>query len=346
MSDPQLPHARTQRVARALALIEARFGPGVVTRLRGALRRVVEDHALPSGSLALDRAVGTGGLPRGHLTELVGAPSSGKTALLYAALAHTQRSGGLAALVDAEGTADPAALLACGADLDTLLLARPASATDALLLLAILARCGALDLLGLSSIPALRHLPSGRLRPTSADHSVAAPDLGRLLARGLRVLTAALAGTPTAVVLTNEPAWPPPGVTASSTPRSTGGLALAHFAAVRVLCEPVATLPNDEHGLPGARVRLTVAKHKLGAPGGRATADLRPGRGLDPAAELLVLGQERGLVTRDWRGYRADGVPLGHRPADAAAALLADHALAARVRAAILARDDHHSPAA
>ncbi len=337
----QMPGSSASRQARrietALRAIEARLGPDVVRRLRAAPDRAPAAPAIASGSLALDRATGTGGLPRGHVTELVGAPSSGKTTLLYAALAAAQRSGGLVALVDAEGTADPAALLACGADLETLVLAQPASATDALLLLTILARCGALDLLGFSSIPALRDLPAGRMRPTVDDHSLAAPDAGRLMARGLRVLTAALTTGPTAVIATNELAWVREADGAPDTPRSTGGRALAHFAALRILVEPLAPLPDPRGGVPGLRVALTVIKHKLGIPGGRAVADLWPGRGLDPAAELLALALAVGVVARDWRGYHADGIALGQRPADAAATLLADPDLATRVRAAVLA---------
>lgn len=273
-----------------------------------------------------------------HVTELVGAASSGKTALLYAALASAQRNGGLAALVDAGGVADPAALLSCGIDLDSLVLARPASATDALLLLTVLARCGALDLLGFSSIPALRDLPADRLRPSVEDHRLAAPDVGRLLARGLRVLTA--------VVVTNEPLRLLDAPVTAGMIRSSGGLALAHFAALCILVEPQAALPDAAGGLSGLRVALTVGKHKLGVAGGRAVADLLPGRGLDPAAELLALGLAAGIVARDWRGYHADGMVLGHRPADAAATLHGDAALAARVRAALLAGGDHRSPAA
>jgi recombination protein RecA len=119
------------------------------------------DRADPSGSVGLDRAIGLVGLPRGHLTEYLGPESNGKTTLLYSALAATQRAGGLIALVDTEGSADGATLATCGVDLDGLLLARPTSARDALLLLTILARCGGLDALGLGSIAALRDLPSG-----------------------------------------------------------------------------------------------------------------------------------------------------------------------------------------
>src|SRR5215211_2857050 len=105
------PHDR--RIATALALLEARFGPAIARRLREAVPRQPEERSIPSGSLGLDRATGLGGFPRGHVTELIGEDSAGKTAILYAALAAAQRAGGLAARVDAEGTADPDALLAC-----------------------------------------------------------------------------------------------------------------------------------------------------------------------------------------------------------------------------------------
>src|SRR3954469_10418783 len=117
---------RAQLLAEALRLIEERFGPGTVRRLR-APRSDCSSHAIPSGSLALDLVTGLDGLPRGGVTELVGAETSGKTALLSACLAATQRQGGIAALVDAEGSAEAEALAACGVDLDDLLLVRPAS---------------------------------------------------------------------------------------------------------------------------------------------------------------------------------------------------------------------------
>jgi recombination protein RecA len=319
------------RIASALAAIEARFGAGVARRLREH-RPAHDAPAVPTGSLALDRATGLGGLPRGHLAEYIGDESSGRTTLVYAALAATQRAGGIAALIDAEGSADAESLLAAGVALDALLVAQPVSAADALLILTILADCRGFDLVALCAIPALRHLAADRLR-TADDHTVAAPDLGRLLARGLRVLTVALRESPTAIAVVNEP-LPPAD---ADRLRSSGGLALAHFAALRLAIAPLAALPAPFGEVPGLRVAVEVEKNKLGAPGGRVELDLWAGRGLDQAAELLRLGLEAGALARDWRGYRLGGLPLGHRPADAAATLLGDPALASRVRAAILA---------
>jgi recombination protein RecA len=331
MSAPA-PHttlARERAIARSLRLIEARFGPDVVRRL-GAARPGRARPVVPSGSLALDRATGIGGLPRGGVTEVCGPESSGKTTLLYAALAATQRAGGLAALVDTEGSADAAALVGCGVALADLLLVRPASAPDALLLLAILARCGGLDILGLSAVAALRDLPPGGVHG-SFHGDLAAPDAARLLARGLRVLTVALAASPTAVVLTND-LLPP-----FADGLSAGGRALRHHALLRIGVEPLARLPDAAGGTRGLRVALTVLKSKAGAPGGRAAVDLLLGTGLDWPGELLRLGLATGVVAREPTGLCFGATALG-RHEEAARRLLAGEAtLAAALRAAVVA---------
>ncbi len=140
-------------------------------------RRRARPPSSPRGVTSLDLATGIGGLPRGAVIELVGVESSGKTAILYAALAAAQADDGLVALIDAEGTADGETLLACGVDLDALIIAYPASAPDAFLLLTILARCRALDLLALVSIPALRDLPPGTAIPARDASGDRPPDL-------------------------------------------------------------------------------------------------------------------------------------------------------------------------
>jgi len=250
---PQTPQ-RAVRLAHALAELERRFGPGVVARLRDRPGGAPADRAVPSGSVGLDRATGPGDLPRGHLTEYLGPESSGKTTLLYAALAATQRARGLVALVDTEGSADGATLAACGVDLDHLIIARPTSARDALLLLTILARCGGVDALGLGSIAALRDLPTGANHAAPIERATL--DTARLLTRSLRVLTAALKDGPTAVLATN-PTLPSPYDLTSLRElpphRSTGGLALRHFAALRIAVTPLASGSPIERWRVGCR---------------------------------------------------------------------------------------------
>jgi len=324
---------REARLAHALAELERRFGPGVVARLRDRPARDPADRVVSSGSVGLDRATRLGGLPRGHLTEYLGPESSGKTTLLYAALAATQRAGGLVALVDTEGSADGATLAACGVDLDGLLLARPTSARDALLLLTILARCGGLDALGLGSIAALRDLPNGSRHPGPVERE--ALDTARLLTRGLRVLTAALQDGPTAVLATNL-TLPIPYSTLSLAElpphRSTGGLALRHFAALRIAVAPLAVLPipgpGSEAGAEGLRVGLTVVKHKLGTGGGTARVDLLVDRGLDRAEELVRLGLASGILVAESLGVTHQGTQLGRSPAAVRRRLADDGALA------------------
>lgn len=337
MAQSYSPAARERRIALALRLATARFGPDVVRRLAAA-RRPTTDRAVPSGSLGLDLATGMGGLPRGHLTEILGAPSSGKTALLAAAIAATQRADGLVALIDAEGSADAEALLGCGVDLDELIVAQPASAADALLMLTILARCGGLDLLALASVAALRDLPlDGRAGEGWREQRP--HDLARALARGLRVLTVALADGPTAVVVTNE-TWP--GYPIDQTP---GGLALRHFAALRVAVEPRALLADAGGDIRALRAELTVVKHKLGAPLASATVEFLPGRGPDRAAELVALGLATGTIARLPDGLACAAGPLGPDEAAARRRLGRDGALADALLGAILAAA-RRSPAA
>lgn len=329
------PAARAQQLDTAMRILAERFGPEAVRRLNTP-RAQLPERAIPSGSVALDLATGLGGLPRGGITELIGADTSGKTALLHSALAATQRAGGLAALIDAEGSADARALAACGVELGDLLLARPASAPDALLLLTILARCRGLDALGFISIPALRDLPAGSLH-SAADYSLAAHDVGRLMARGLRVLAASLGDSPTAIIVTNEPIPFAERQADEALPRSRGGRALGHYAALRVAAEPLARLPDAADGTAGHRVALTITKSKVGPPGGRAEVDIFADSGVDSAGELLRLGLATGTVRQHPLGLLHGNDLLGRTEGVALRRLRADANLAAALRLAILA---------
>lgn len=324
MVDRPFPQRRKQQIDDALAAIETRFGPGIVRRLSDVPPRDPTNRVIPSGSLGLDLATGLGGLPRGHVTELLGPESSGKTALLYAALAANQRAGGIVALIDAEGTVDAEALIACGVDLADLLLAHPASAPDALLMLTILARCHALDLLGLVSVPALRDLPAGQVRG-SLHGELASLDAARLLTRGLRILAVALKDSPTTVILTNQIL---PAALDQPAYRSLGGLALRHHAALRIAVNPLALLPDGAGGYRALRIGLTVVKHKLGTPGGSAEIEVRLGGAIDRAAELVHLGRAVGLLENGPIGLTWGATILGHDEAHAHRSLHDDAKLA------------------
>jgi recombination protein RecA len=242
----------------------------------------------------------------------------------------------LVALIDAEGSAAAEALAACGVDLDDLLLARPVSASDAWLLLTILARCRGLDALGFSSVPSLRDLPAGGLR-AAADYSLAAHDVGRLMARGLRVLAAGLGESPTAVIMTNELLATGARQRESGEARSGGGLALAHFAMLRVRIEPIARVPNAAGGTAGLQVALTVAKNKCGPSGGRTEVDIFFDRGIDSAGELLQLGLTTGVIGRQALGLFHGGDLLGRSEGAVLRRLRDDAALVGALRQAIIA---------
>ena len=283
-----------------------------------------------------------GGYPRGQLTELFGPPSAGKTTLLYSALASAQRGGGLVALIDVPGMVDPEALAGCGGDLDALVLCQPADAVDALRALVLLAESAALDLLALTSIAELR-----RYLPPEAVGAARGPS-GRV----------ALSPRPRPpAVAQPAPADPRParrpdrrggdqraaaGVLGGRDNRSVGGLAPRHFAALRVAIEPTGQGNAPAEG-PGALwacdrrmpARLSVVKHKLGAPGGTADVELVYGRGVDRAGELLALGLARGVIERCRLGLIFGREPLGKSEERARRRLAEDEDLARQLTEAI-----------
>jgi recombination protein RecA len=282
--------------------LEARFGPGIIYRLSRA-RPKVGAAALSTGSLGLDLASGLGGVPRGRFSVLQGGESSGKTTLAYHLLAEAQRDGGLAALIDGEGAADPVAMRACGVDLDDLILASPRDAVEALEMVEILVRCRALDAVVASALPAAR---SG------------------LLAHGLRKLNTWLKDAPTAVVFVGG--WEPNP--------------LAFYASLVVEFQQVRPVFGPGGDVMGLRVRVLVTKNRQAAPGGLAELEIQSGRGIRRAAEVLELGLGLGLVERCsqglvWRDSAGAWVFLGRGRAAAQAELESDPELTAALREAI-----------
>ena len=277
--------------------LQARFGPGIIYRLSKASPKVGA-RVLSTGSLGLDRASRIGGVPRGGISVYQGSESSGKTTLASCLLAEGQRDGGLVALIDGEGAADPTALRACGVDLDDVILASPRDATEAFEMVEILVRCRALDAVVATALP---------------------PSHPGFLARALRRLGAWLKEAPTAVVFV----------------RGDSERVLLFAASVVIDFQLVRPLFGPGGDLEGLRARAVVAKNRLAAPGGVAELDVLRGRGLDRAAEALAWGEALGLVERRPQGFVWEGVFLGRSRMAAQAELETDPELATRLAQAV-----------
>ncbi len=291
---------RQSRLQEVIAELERRFGPGVVYRLSQA-RPKLGARSVSTGSLGLDWATGVGGVPRGRITAVDGPESSGKTTLAYHVLADAQRDHGLAAFVDAEHSADPQALRECGVDFADLILGLPMDAAEALEMAGILARSAALDAVVLSALPR--------------------PYRSALLAEGARRLVAALAGTPTALVLV--------GLAGRATPVAPT------FASLALRLWPLRLIRRSGGEVVGFRVRAEVARNKLAPPGATVEFDVVEGRGIHRPAELYDLGLRLGLIEPLPIGPTYAGCLLGASRGRAILALERDRALAERLEGEI-----------
>ena len=334
-----LAHVATRRVAleAAIAALRRRYGERIIRMAADAVTLAGEtgSGALSTGSLSLDLL--TGGLPRGQISEIAGPDGAGKGTLAYAALAACQRAGGLALLVDADNAADPDALRATGVDLTRLLLAYPASAAAAWDVLGALARCGALDLLALTSLNGLLILPSA---------GWASGSLERRLAR----LAAALRGRRTALLMTNLPLPLPQGVNTAplgsvSIRATVGGAAVVRVAALRIALAP-AGVRFTPYGDVASLCSTATAVKRHGNPcGGAVALEVGPG-GPRRAIELIALAEACGCVAHTPLGLLAAGTVLGRTAERAAAALEADPTLAAALEADVRAIWERRLPIA
>ena len=280
------------QLSRALDAVRLRYGEHVVRRAGTAAETI---QTISSGSLGLDRALRTGGFPRGRLVEVFGGPSSGKTTLALTTVAGVLRRGGEAAYVDAEHAFDAAYAQRLGIDFSRLLINRPAEGAEALGVAALLTESGAMDLVVLDSLAALD--PGGGFADAPGEQA-------RLLGQGLRRLVGAARKTATLLVLINQVREGPQG---TYTP---GGMALRYFASARVRLEAAGSVLEDGQ-IVGRRVRARVVKNKLGAPHGEAAFDLRFDTGLCTAGEVFDLALERGVLRRSGSVYRWGRQALG-----------------------------------
>src|SRR6187399_425689 len=297
----------------ALGQIERQFGKGSVMRMSDAAQ--VSVGAVSTGSLSLDIALGIGGLPRGRVIEVFGPESSGKTTLVYHAIAEAQRRGGICAFIDAEHAMDPAYARRIGVDIDQLLVSQPDTGEQALEIAELLIRSGAVDIVAVDSVAALT--PKAEIEGEMGDSHVGLQ--ARLMSQALRKLAGTLNRTDTICIFTNQ-LREKIGVMFGSPETTSGGRALKFYASVRLDIRRIETLKEGVEAI-GNRVRVKVVKNKVAPPFKQAEFDIIYGSGISWEGTVLDAGLERKVVQKSGSYFSFDEERLGQGRQNAAAFL-------------------------
>ncbi|WP_197322009.1 recombinase RecA [Saccharomonospora sp. NB11] len=287
----------------ALAQIDKQFGKGSVMRLGEDSRPPVE--VIPTGAIALDIALGIGGLPRGRIVEVYGPESSGKTTVALHAVANAQKAGGIAAFIDAEHALDPEYAKALGVDTDALLVSQPDTGEQALEIADMLIRSGALDILVIDSVAAL--VPRAEIEGEMGDSHVGLQ--ARLMSQALRKITGALHNSGTTAIFINQ-LREKVGVMFGSPETTTGGKALKFYASVRLDVRRIETLKDGGEPV-GNRTRVKVVKNKVAPPFKQAEFDILYGVGVSREGSLIDMGVDQGIVRKSGAWYTYEGDQLG-----------------------------------
>ncbi|GAA4006933.1 recombinase RecA [Allokutzneria sp. A3M-2-11 16] len=294
---------RDKALELALAQIDKQFGKGSVMRLGEDTRPPVA--VIPTGSIALDVALGIGGLPKGRVVEVYGPESSGKTTVALHAVANAQRLGGIAAFIDAEHALDPEYAKALGVDTDALLVSQPDTGEQALEIADMLVRSGALDILVIDSVAAL--VPRAEIEGEMGDSHVGLQ--ARLMSQALRKMTSALNNSGTTAIFINQ-LREKIGVMFGSPETTTGGKALKFYASVRLDVRRIETLKEGTDAV-GNRTRVKVVKNKMAPPFKQAEFDILYGQGISREGSLIDMGVDQGIVRKSGAWYTYEGDQLG-----------------------------------
>ncbi len=297
------PADREKALDLALAQIERQHGKGAVMRLGDETRAPIE--VIPTGSIALDVALGIGGLPRGRIVEIYGPESSGKTTVALHAVANAQKAGGIAAFIDAEHALDPDYAKKLGVDTDALLVSQPDTGEQALEIMDMLIRSGAIDIVVIDSVAAL--VPRAEIEGEMGDSHVGLQ--ARLMSQALRKITGALSQSNTTAIFINQ-LREKIGVFFGSPETTTGGKALKFYASIRLDVRRIETLKDGQDAV-GNRTRVKVVKNKVAPPFKQAEFDIIYGHGISREGSLIDMGVDNGIVRKSGAWYTYEGDQLG-----------------------------------
>ncbi len=304
---------RDKALSAALSNIERAHGKGAVMRLGDEVRAQMD--VIPTGAIALDIALGIGGLPRGRVVEIYGPEASGKTTVALHAVANAQRAGGIAAFIDAEHALDPEYAKALGVDIDGLLVSQPDTGEQALEIADMLIRSGAIDILVIDSVAAL--VPRAEIEGEMGDAHVGLQ--ARLMSQALRKITGALSTSGTTAIFINQ-LREKIGVFFGSPETTTGGKALKFYASVRLDVRRIETLKDGQDAV-GNRTRVKVVKNKCAPPFKQAEFDIMWGHGISREGSLIDMGVDHGIVRKAGAWYTYDADQLGQGKENARAFL-------------------------
>ncbi|HPA14677.1 MAG TPA: recombinase RecA [Desulfobacterales bacterium] len=294
---------KEKAVETAMGQIERQFGKGSIMKLGS--RPIIDVPVIPTGSIALDKALGIGGIPRGRVTEIFGPESSGKTTLALHAVAGAQKQGGIAAFIDAEHALDTLYARKLGVNCDELLVSQPDTGEQALEIADMLVRSGAIDVMVIDSVAAL--VPRAEIEGEMGDSHMGLQ--ARLMSQALRKLTGTISKTMTAVIFINQIRMKL-GVVFGNPETTTGGNALKFYSSVRIDIRRTGAI-KDGQDIVGNRTKTRIVKNKLAPPFKEAEFDIMYGEGISRTGDLLDVGVEAGIIDKSGSWYSYEGERIG-----------------------------------